>query len=73
MTRCGAFRNAAFRSVPFRPGLRIVISTTTGTGFALAKKELEDDRTFVIYNPIDFLCSVVWASTTEIWSSTPVS
>ncbi|HUB66543.1 MAG TPA: 3-deoxy-D-manno-octulosonic acid transferase [Candidatus Methylacidiphilales bacterium] len=44
-----------------RPGLQIVVSTTTGTGFALAKKELENERTTVIYNPIDFLWSVVWA------------
>jgi 3-deoxy-D-manno-octulosonic-acid transferase len=44
-----------------RPGLRIVVSTTTGTGFALAGRELENDRTFVIYNPIDFLWSVVSA------------
>jgi 3-deoxy-D-manno-octulosonic-acid transferase len=46
-----------------RPGIQIVVSTTTGTGFTLAKKLLEDDRTFVIYNPIDFLWSVVWAFT----------
>jgi len=43
------------------PSLRIVITTTTGTGFALAKDRLEDERTFVIYNPIDFLWSVVHA------------
>ena len=44
-----------------RPNLRIVVSTTTGTGFAQAKQHLEDDRTSVIYNPIDFLWSVVSA------------
>src|SRR5476651_2439483 len=44
-----------------RPDLRVVVSTTTGTGFTLAKTRLEDERTFVIYNPIDFLWSVVYA------------
>src|SRR5476651_1002406 len=44
-----------------RPDLRIVVSTTTGTGFTLAKTRLEDDKTSVIYNPIDFLWSVVYA------------
>jgi 3-deoxy-D-manno-octulosonic-acid transferase len=44
-----------------RPDLRVVISTTTGTGFTLAKKQLEDDQTSIIYNPIDFLWSVVHA------------
>jgi 3-deoxy-D-manno-octulosonic-acid transferase len=44
-----------------RPDLRIVISTTTGTGYALAREVLENERTFVIYNPIDFLWSVVYA------------
>jgi len=44
-----------------RPELRVVVSTTTGTGFTLAKKRLEDERTSVIYNPIDFLWSVVYA------------
>src|ERR1700678_4221482 len=44
-----------------RPELRIVLSTTTGTGFSLAKELLEDERTFIIYNPIDFLWSVVSA------------
>jgi 3-deoxy-D-manno-octulosonic-acid transferase len=44
-----------------RPALRIVISTTTGTGYGVARKRLEDDRTMVIYNPIDFLWSVVYA------------
>jgi 3-deoxy-D-manno-octulosonic-acid transferase len=44
-----------------RPDLRVVISTTTGTGSALAKKRLADDRTVIIYNPIDFLWSVVHA------------
>lgn len=42
-----------------RPELRIVISTTTGTGFSLAKACLEDELTSVIYNPIDFLWSVI--------------
>ncbi|MCE0483351.1 MAG: 3-deoxy-D-manno-octulosonic acid transferase [Methylacidiphilales bacterium] len=44
-----------------QPGLRIVVSTTTGTGFNLAKTQLADENTFVIYNPIDFLWSVVGA------------
>jgi 3-deoxy-D-manno-octulosonic-acid transferase len=44
-----------------RPDLRIVISTTTGTGFTLAKAQLENAQTSVIYNPIDFLWSVVHA------------
>ncbi len=44
-----------------KPDLRIVISATTGTGFTLAKTVLEDERTSVIYNPIDFLWSVVAA------------
>ena len=44
-----------------RPGLRIVVSTTTGTGFALAKARLENEQTSVIYNPIDFLWSVAVA------------
>jgi 3-deoxy-D-manno-octulosonic-acid transferase len=44
-----------------RPDLRVVVSTTTGTGFTLAKARLEDAQTFVIYNPIDFLWSVVHA------------
>jgi len=44
-----------------RPDLRIVISTTTGTGFTLAKKRLENEQTVIIYNPIDFLWSVVHA------------
>ena len=44
-----------------RPDLRIVVSTTTGTGFTLAKARLEDPLTAVIYNPIDFLWSVVYA------------
>jgi 3-deoxy-D-manno-octulosonic-acid transferase len=44
-----------------RPELRIVVSTTTGTGFTLAKARLEDAQTSVIYNPIDFLWSVVYA------------
>jgi 3-deoxy-D-manno-octulosonic-acid transferase len=44
-----------------QPGLRVVVSTTTGTGFTLATERLADDKTFVIYNPIDFLWSVVYA------------
>jgi 3-deoxy-D-manno-octulosonic-acid transferase len=44
-----------------KPDLRIVVSTTTGTGFTVAKEHLEDAQTFVIYNPIDFLWSVVYA------------
>jgi 3-deoxy-D-manno-octulosonic-acid transferase len=44
-----------------KPDLRIVISATTGTGFTFAKEKLEDDQTAVIYNPIDFLWSVVYA------------
>lgn len=48
----------------FQPALRIVISTTTGTGFTVAKQHLADPQTFVIYNPIDFLWSVVWAFNT---------
>jgi len=47
-----------------RPDLRVVVSTTTGTGFTLAKQHLEDARTSIIYNPIDFLWSVVWAYNT---------
>jgi 3-deoxy-D-manno-octulosonic-acid transferase len=43
------------------PGLRIVISTTTGTGFTVAKQHLENEQTTIIYNPIDFLWSVIWA------------
>jgi len=44
-----------------RPDLRVVVSTTTGTGFTVAKQHLEDAQTIIIYNPIDFLWSVVWA------------
>ena len=44
-----------------RPELRIVVTTTTGTGFNLAKTLLEDEKTSVIYNPIDFLWTVVFA------------
>src|SRR5271170_2451485 len=44
-----------------RPNLRAVVSTTTGTGFTLAKEQLEDGQTSIIYNPIDFLWSVVSA------------
>src|SRR5271156_5363112 len=44
-----------------RPDLRVVVSTTTGTGFTVAKQHLEDARTSIIYNPIDFLWSVVSA------------
>ena len=44
-----------------KPGVRAVISCTTPTGRDLAKKRLEDERTVVIYNPLDFLWSVVHA------------
>jgi 3-deoxy-D-manno-octulosonic-acid transferase len=44
-----------------KPDVRVVISTTTGTGYALANKRLANDKTVVIYNPIDFLWSVVHA------------
>ena len=44
-----------------RPELRGVISTTTATGFAVAKEQLEDEQSTVIYNPIDFLWSVAHA------------
>jgi len=44
-----------------RPETRVVISTTTGTGYSLAQKRLADDKTVIIYNPIDFLWSVVYA------------
>jgi 3-deoxy-D-manno-octulosonic-acid transferase len=44
-----------------QPALRVVVSTTTATGFARAKSDLEDGQTTVIYNPIDFLWSVVAA------------
>jgi len=43
-----------------RPGLRVALSTTTQTGQKLAKK-LEDENTFVFYNPTDFLWSVILA------------
>jgi 3-deoxy-D-manno-octulosonic-acid transferase len=46
-----------------RPDLRVVVSTTTATGYAVAKAQLEDGLTFVIYNPIDFLWSVATAFT----------
>src|ERR1700723_3142989 len=44
-----------------QPALRVVVSTTPATGFARAKAQLEDAQTFIIYNPIDFLWSVVGA------------
>jgi 3-deoxy-D-manno-octulosonic-acid transferase len=44
-----------------RPGLRAVVTTTTATGFDVAKTQLEDAQTTVIYNPIDFLWTVVKA------------
>jgi len=44
-----------------RPDLKIVISATTGTGFNVARTMLENEHTSVIYNPIDFLWSVVSA------------
>jgi 3-deoxy-D-manno-octulosonic-acid transferase len=43
------------------PALRVVVSTTTATGFARAKKNLEDAQTTIIYNPIDFLWVVIAA------------
>ena len=42
-----------------RPDLRAVVSTTTATGFAMAKAQLEDAQTSIIYNPIDFLWCVI--------------
>jgi 3-deoxy-D-manno-octulosonic-acid transferase len=44
-----------------KPDLRAVISCTTPTGRDLAKKRLENEQTVVIYNPLDFLWSVVYA------------
>jgi 3-deoxy-D-manno-octulosonic-acid transferase len=44
-----------------KPGLRVVVSTTTATGFNVAQKQLADDLTTVIYNPLDFLASVASA------------
>ena len=44
-----------------QPALRIAVSTTTATGFNVAKSQLADERTTVIYNPIDFLGSVASA------------
>jgi 3-deoxy-D-manno-octulosonic-acid transferase len=44
-----------------RPNLRVVVSTTTATGFSVAQKQLADEQTTVIYNPIDFLWSVASA------------
>jgi 3-deoxy-D-manno-octulosonic-acid transferase len=44
-----------------KPDLKIVISATTGTGFNIAKTMLEDERTSIIYKPLDFLWSVVAA------------
>jgi 3-deoxy-D-manno-octulosonic-acid transferase len=44
-----------------RPGLRVTVSTTTATGFAVAQKQLADELTLVIYNPIDFPWSVAAA------------
>jgi 3-deoxy-D-manno-octulosonic-acid transferase len=40
-----------------KPNLRAVVSTTTATGFNVAKTQLQDSHTVVIYNPIDFLWS----------------
>jgi 3-deoxy-D-manno-octulosonic-acid transferase len=45
------------------PGLRVVVSTTTGTGFNVAQAQLADSRTTIIYNPVDFLGSVISAFT----------
>ena len=44
-----------------QPGLRVVVSTTTATGFNVAQKQLADELTIVIYNPLDFLWSVASA------------
>jgi 3-deoxy-D-manno-octulosonic-acid transferase len=44
-----------------RPDLRVVVTATTGTGFTIATERLADERTVVLYNPIDFLWSVVHA------------
>jgi 3-deoxy-D-manno-octulosonic-acid transferase len=44
-----------------QPALRIVVSTTTATGFNVAQSQLADEHTTVIYNPIDFLASVASA------------
>ena len=41
-----------------QPTLRMVVSTTTATGFNVAQSQLADEHTTVIYNPIDFLASV---------------
>ena len=42
----------------------LVVSTTTGTGFTLAKERLADAQTAIVYNPIDFLWSVISAYNT---------
>lgn len=44
-----------------RPGLRIAVTTTTATGFAVANGQIRDERTEVLYNPIDFPWSVAAA------------
>jgi 3-deoxy-D-manno-octulosonic-acid transferase len=44
-----------------QPNLRVVVSTTTATGFNVAQSQLADDLTTVIYNPLDFLWSVAAA------------
>jgi 3-deoxy-D-manno-octulosonic-acid transferase len=44
-----------------QPNLRVVVSTTTATGFNVAQKQLADELTTVIYNPLDFLWSVASA------------
>ncbi|PTY03471.1 hypothetical protein DB346_06210 [Verrucomicrobia bacterium LW23] len=36
-----------------QPGLRVVITTTTATGYAVGRA-LEDERTLILFNPIDF-------------------
>ncbi len=62
-----------------RPELKITLTTTTQTGYRMAKK-LEDDRTIVLYNPTDFLWGVISAFETirpkvliliesEIWAN----
>lgn len=62
-----------------RPELKVTLTTTTQTGYRMAKK-LEDERTIVLYNPTDFLWGVISAFETirpkvlvliesEIWAN----
>lgn len=41
------------RLLAAKPGCRVVLSTTTSTGFALAEKEIAGERVAVIHNPVD--------------------